>query len=155
MAENPGNITSWLTDHAGNIRGAQTSDGVNTSFLYRDGASGPFKTVLTTSFRDAFSPLFFTFDNKLLYAASNLGRDKQAIVLVDPATAERAEAPVRALRTSTSKASAYLAQAQGAHRDRATSPGSRSGSFLDAQRPRALPRAAKNSFPATSSGSRA
>lgn len=88
VAENPGNITSWLTDHAGNIRGAQTSDGVNTSFLYRDGASGPFKPVLTTSFRDSFNPLFFTFDNKLLYAASNLGRDKQAIVLVDPATAK-------------------------------------------------------------------
>jgi dipeptidyl aminopeptidase/acylaminoacyl peptidase len=86
-AENPGNVTSWLTDHAGVIRGAQTSDGVNTSFLYRDGASGAFKTVLTTSFRDSFSPLFFTFDNKLLYAASNLGRDKEAIVLVDPATA--------------------------------------------------------------------
>jgi dipeptidyl aminopeptidase/acylaminoacyl peptidase len=86
-AENPGNVTSWLTDHAGNIRGAQTSDGVNTSFLYRDGASGSFKTVLTTSFRDSFSPLFFTFDNKLLYAASNIGRDKEAIVLVDPATA--------------------------------------------------------------------
>jgi dipeptidyl aminopeptidase/acylaminoacyl peptidase len=88
VAENPGNITSWLTDHAGNIRGAQTSDGVNTSFLYREGASGPFRTVLTTSFRDSFNPLFFTFDNKLLYAASNLGRDKQAIVLVDPATAK-------------------------------------------------------------------
>ena len=86
IAENPGNITSWLADHAGNIRGAQTTDGVNTSFLYRDGASGPFTTVLTTSFRDSFSPLFFTFDNKSLYAASNLGRDKQAIVLVDPAT---------------------------------------------------------------------
>jgi hypothetical protein len=88
VAENPGNITGWLTDHAGNIRGAQTSDGVNTSFLYRDGAAGPFKSVLTTSFRDSFSPLFFTFDNKLLYAASNLDRDKQAIVLVDPATAK-------------------------------------------------------------------
>jgi dipeptidyl aminopeptidase/acylaminoacyl peptidase len=87
VAENPGNITSWLTDHAGNIRGAQTSDGVNTSFLYRDGASGPFKTVLTTSFRETFNPLFFTFDNKLLYVASNMGRDKEAIVLVDPATA--------------------------------------------------------------------
>jgi dipeptidyl aminopeptidase/acylaminoacyl peptidase len=88
IAENPGNITSWLADHAGNIRGAQTTDGVNTSFLYRDGVSGPFRTVLTTSFRDSFSPLFFTFDNKSLYAASNLGRDKQAIVLVDPATAK-------------------------------------------------------------------
>ena len=88
VAENPGNITSWLTDHAGNIRGAQTSDGVNTSYLYRDGSTGPFKTVLTTNFRDSFSPLFFSFDDKLLYASSNIGRDKQAIVLVDPATAK-------------------------------------------------------------------
>jgi len=88
VAENPGNITRWLTDHAGHIRGAQTSDGVNTSYLYRDGATGPFKTVLTTNFRDQFSPLFFSFDDKLLYAASNIGRDKEAIVLVDPATAK-------------------------------------------------------------------
>ena len=88
VAENPGNITSWLTDHDGKIRGAQTSDGVNTSYLYRDSATGPFKTVLTTNFRDQFSPLFFTFDNKQLYASSNIGRDKQAIVLVDPATAQ-------------------------------------------------------------------
>ena len=55
VAENPGNITSWLADHAGNIRGAQTTDGVNTSFLYREGAAGLFKTVLTTSFRDSSS----------------------------------------------------------------------------------------------------
>src|SRR3989442_432892 len=88
VAENPGNITSWLTDHAGNIRRAQTSYGGNTSFLYREGGTGPFKTLLTTSFRDSFSPLFFTFDDKLLYASSNIGRDKQAIVLVDPATAK-------------------------------------------------------------------
>jgi len=91
VAENPGNITSWLADHAGNIRGAQTTDGVNTSFLYREGAAGLFKTVLTTSFRDSFDPLFFSFDNKLLYASSNLGRDKRAIVLVDPATAKEQE----------------------------------------------------------------
>src|SRR5207237_8074099 len=62
VAENPGNITSWLTDHAGNIRGAQTSDGVHTSYLYRDGATGPFKTVLTPNFSDAFGPLFSPFD---------------------------------------------------------------------------------------------
>src|SRR5437773_726057 len=67
VAENPGNITSWLTDHVGNIRGAQTSDGVNTSFLYRDGAAGPFRTVLTTSFHDTVNPLFFTVEDKLLY----------------------------------------------------------------------------------------
>ncbi|MBV8143325.1 MAG: S9 family peptidase, partial [Verrucomicrobia bacterium] len=31
IAENPGNIASWTTDHDGNIRVATTTDGVNTS----------------------------------------------------------------------------------------------------------------------------
>ncbi len=48
----------------------------------------PFKPVLTTSFRDQFAPQTFTADNAQLYVASNIGRDKVAIVLVDPATAQ-------------------------------------------------------------------
>ncbi|HEY9104609.1 S9 family peptidase [Chitinimonas sp.] len=86
VAENPGNITGWITDHAGRIRMAQTTDGVNGSLLYRKDEKSPFKVVLTTSFKDQVEPLFFTFDNQRLYAASNLGRDKVAIVELDPAT---------------------------------------------------------------------
>ncbi len=88
VAENPGNITSWGADHAGRIRYAIATDGVNSSYLYRDTPTAPFKPVLTTSFRDSFSPQFFTADNRKLYVASNVGRDKTAIVLVDPATAK-------------------------------------------------------------------
>ncbi|MET0344775.1 MAG: S9 family peptidase, partial [Casimicrobiaceae bacterium] len=88
VAENPGNITSWGADHAGRIRYAVATDGVNNTYLYRDDPKSPFKPVLTTSFRDSFSPQFFTADNKKLYVASNVGRDKVAIVLVDPATAK-------------------------------------------------------------------
>lgn len=80
VAENPGNISSWLTDHNGKIRVATTSDGVNTSLLYRETELDSFKTVLTTSYKETVSPLFFTFDNKYVYASSNIGRDKQAIV---------------------------------------------------------------------------
>jgi dipeptidyl aminopeptidase/acylaminoacyl peptidase len=87
VAENPGNITSWGADHAGRIRYAIATDGVNNTYLYRDDPKAPFKPVLTTSFRDSFGPQFFTADNKKLYVASNIGRDKVAIVLVDPATA--------------------------------------------------------------------
>src|SRR5574341_177242 len=76
IAENPGNITNWVTDHDGRILVAETTDGVNTSLLYRPSEKDSFHVVLTTNFRDNFSPLFFTFDNKNLYAASNLGRDK-------------------------------------------------------------------------------
>ncbi len=86
IAENPGNITAWGADHAGRIRYAIATDGVNQTYLYREQPKAPFKPVLTTTFRDQFSPQFFTADNRKLYVASNLGRDKVAIVLVDPAT---------------------------------------------------------------------
>lgn len=91
IMENPGNITGWMTDHDGKLRVAMTSDGVNTSLLFRDSEDEPFQTVLTTNFKETLSPAFFTFDNKKLYAISNLGRDKTAIVIFDPKTGEETE----------------------------------------------------------------
>jgi dipeptidyl aminopeptidase/acylaminoacyl peptidase len=88
IAENPGNITGWVADHDGRIRVAMTADGVNTSLLYRADDKSPFQPVLTTSFKESISPLLFSFDNKKLYASSNINRDKSAIVLIDPATAK-------------------------------------------------------------------
>lgn len=87
-AENPGNITGWITDHDGKIRAAITTDGVNTSLLYRETEKDKFKTVITTNFKQTLAPLFFSFDNKNLYCMSNLGRDKMALVEYDPATAK-------------------------------------------------------------------
>ena len=58
VAENPGNITDWGTDHAGDIRYAIATDGVNRTYLYRANATAPFKPVLTTTFRDQFAPKF-------------------------------------------------------------------------------------------------
>src|ERR1700730_14243489 len=86
VAENPGNIASWTTDHDGNIRVATTTDGVNQSLLYRQNENDSWKTVITTNFKESFSPQFFTFDNKALYGVSNIGRDKSAIVEFDPET---------------------------------------------------------------------
>ena len=83
IAENPGNIDHWVTDHKGNIRAATTTDGVNASLLYRDSHEEAWKTVLTTTFRESFSPQFFTFDNRRLYGVSNLGRDKSAAIELD------------------------------------------------------------------------
>ncbi|MGA8818248.1 MAG: S9 family peptidase [Xanthobacteraceae bacterium] len=88
LAENPGNITAWITDHAGRIRLAIATDGVNNSIMHRADDNCAFATVITTNFRQQISPLFFDFDNKLLFAASNIDRDKAAIVRVDPATAK-------------------------------------------------------------------
>lgn len=91
VAENPGNITGWLTDHDGKIRGAATTDGVNTTLLYRDTEDEDFRPSLTMNFKETVDPLFFTFDNKHLYASSNLGRDKSAIVKFDLANAKELE----------------------------------------------------------------
>jgi len=83
IAQNPGNIVDWKTDHDGNLRVAMTSDGVNTSVLYRDTEKDKFQTLITTNFKETMSPLFFTFDNKNLYVASNIDRDKTAIYEYD------------------------------------------------------------------------
>jgi dipeptidyl aminopeptidase/acylaminoacyl peptidase len=88
VAENPGNITGWITDHDGKIRAAITADGVNTSLLYRETEQDAFSTVITTSFKETLSPMLFTFDNKNLYCLSNLERDKTAVVEFDPKTAK-------------------------------------------------------------------
>ena len=83
IAQNPGNIVGWQTDHDGNLRIAVTSDGVNQSVLYRDTEKVNFQTLITTNFKESMSPLFFTFDNKNLYVASNIDRDKTAIYEYD------------------------------------------------------------------------
>ena len=88
IAENPGNVVGWVTDHAGSLRLAITTDGVNTSILHRPNDGAAFQNVITTNFKENIQPLFFDFDNKLLFASSNIGRDKAAIVRLDPATAK-------------------------------------------------------------------
>ncbi len=90
-AENPGNITGWVTDHKGAVRVATTTDGVNSSLLYRATEKDPFRTVLTTDFRTTVAPMFFTFDNQDLYVLSNRDRDKTALVILDPATGKEAK----------------------------------------------------------------
>ncbi len=83
IAENPGTIDHWVTDHEGKIRAATTTDGVNASLLYRDSPEQAWRTILTTTFRESFNPQFFTFDNRRLYGVSNLGRDKLAAIELD------------------------------------------------------------------------
>lgn len=82
-AENPGNISGWVTDHNGRIRAAITTDGVNTSLLFRESEQDKWRTVITTNFKESLTPVFFTFDNEYLYASSNIGRDKSAIIKYD------------------------------------------------------------------------
>lgn len=88
VAENPGNVVGWQTDHAGNVRAAITSDGLNTTLLYRERETDDFKPLITTDYKTQVSPAFFTFDNKQMYALSNRGRDTLSLVTIDPVRPE-------------------------------------------------------------------
>lgn len=92
LAENPGNYQGWTTDHEGRLRVVYAIvDGVNTQILYRDHEGEDFRPVLTTNFRENVCYSLFTPDNKMVWGVSNRGRDKNALVLIDPATAEERE----------------------------------------------------------------
>ncbi len=78
LVENPGDVRQWMTDNDGVVRVAY-ADGI----LYRENEDAEFKKVLTTDIDDTFVPHYFTPDNRHVYAYSNLGRDKIAIVEYD------------------------------------------------------------------------
>lgn len=92
LCENPGDVQAWQTDHDGKLRVAYAIvDGINTQIRYRDNEQEEFRPVLTTNFKESVSFETFTPDNKLVYAMTNLGRDKSALVLMDPATCKEIE----------------------------------------------------------------
>jgi dipeptidyl aminopeptidase/acylaminoacyl peptidase len=88
VAENPGNVQTWRTDHQGRVRAATTTDGVATSLLFREREEDDWQAVGTFSFKELVAPLLFTFDDRRLYVRSNVGRDKAAILEVEPRTGE-------------------------------------------------------------------
>lgn len=83
VAENPGNYTGWATDWDGKLRIAITTDGVNSTLMFRNTEADKFAPLVTTSFKETIAPLLFTPDNRQLYVATNIGRDKTAIVKYD------------------------------------------------------------------------
>ena len=92
LAENPGNITDWMTDHDGKLRAAVAiTGGVNQTVLYRDNENEEFREIITTTWKDNFRPHFFTFDNQKIYVSCNIGRDKDEIIIYDPVTKNEIE----------------------------------------------------------------
>ena len=92
LAQNPGDVQSWIFDHDGKLRVATAIvDGVNSQIRYRETEQDEFRPVLTTSFKETMYPVFFTFDNKNVYAVSNLDRDKTAIGVFDIANGKEIE----------------------------------------------------------------
>jgi dipeptidyl aminopeptidase/acylaminoacyl peptidase len=75
------NFENWVTDHNGVIRFAVKTDGTDNVYYYRATDKDPFNEYMRTGYKDSWSPLLFTFDNKNLIVSHNLsGRDKTAIV---------------------------------------------------------------------------
>jgi len=99
LAKNPNPaqpITQWITDHNGKLRIAiQMVGGVNQRILYRATEQDKFKEVFTTNFKVQFQPLFFEFDNgPVIFASSNVGRDKSVIVRYNMETKEEIGIPL-------------------------------------------------------------
>lgn len=88
-ARNPGNITNWMTDSKGKIRMAISSDGVNETLLYRENELLKLKPILENNFKTTLVPVAFS-ENKpnVIYAISNVNRDKNALVELDCITGE-------------------------------------------------------------------
>jgi len=82
--ENKENFDSWVTDNTGVIRVATKTDGVNITYFYRETEKEPFKKLLTTSYKETFSPQAFDAANKIMYVLTNIGRDKIVLVEYDP-----------------------------------------------------------------------
>lgn len=80
-AKNPGNITNWITDSKGQLRLASSSDGVNETLLYRENENQAFKPILTNNFKTTINPIAFSETQPdIIYAISNVNRDKNALV---------------------------------------------------------------------------
>ncbi|MCX6272115.1 MAG: prolyl oligopeptidase family serine peptidase [Bacteroidetes bacterium] len=82
--ENKKNFDNWITDNAGVIRIATKTDGVNITYLYRNTEKEDFKELLTTSYKETFSPQCFDPTNKTMFVLTNIGRDKMILVEYDP-----------------------------------------------------------------------
>lgn len=84
ILQNPGGVVTWVTDHTGDVRVAIKNDGLNRVLLYRKNEDSEFKSLIETDYKHIVLPLFFSTDNKTFYAISNRGRDKAALVLINP-----------------------------------------------------------------------
>lgn len=83
IAENPGNILGWATDHEGQLRIAFASDGVGNRVMHRASEESEFQPLIETRYKEIFLPLFFTFDNRNLFVASNVGFERVGIYEYD------------------------------------------------------------------------
>lgn len=90
IAQNPGNVAMWLTDRLGNLVGRASREA--GKWIYEKALSNEFLTAWQTEFAvaltDTVVPLQISDDHHYLWALSNRGRDKIALVKLALTTGE-------------------------------------------------------------------
>lgn len=90
IAQNPGTVAMWLTDRHGNLVGRASRDA--GQWIYEKALSNEFLTAWQTEFAvpltDTVVPLQVSDDHRYLWALSNQGRDKIALVKLALATGQ-------------------------------------------------------------------
>jgi dipeptidyl aminopeptidase/acylaminoacyl peptidase len=87
--ENPGDVMGWEATDDLDVRGAvaTTPDG-GTEVRVRDGAKGPWKTLVKAPFGEDVSTVDFTGDGRGIYLISSLGSNTNRLLLKDLASGE-------------------------------------------------------------------
>ncbi len=89
VGRNNGNIIRWFTDPEGDLRMALASDSARETILYRRSEKEDFHVVTSNSFKSTIKPIGFCGENRdKIFALSNVGRDKFALVEYDVAKGE-------------------------------------------------------------------
>jgi dipeptidyl aminopeptidase/acylaminoacyl peptidase len=89
VAQNPGNVNTWIVDNDGHVLVATVTDGVNSEILYRKSEQEKeWTSIKKSNYIDQISPIGFTKDNQSLYCLSNDGRNYTALVTILLATGD-------------------------------------------------------------------
>lgn len=89
VGRNNGSIIRWFTDPNGDLRLALASDSARETIFYRPTEQEEFRVVTSNSFKSAIRPIGFSADSpNKIFALSNVGRDKFALVEYDVAKGE-------------------------------------------------------------------
>ncbi len=84
ILQNPGNMSSWVVSNDGQVRVAVANDSVQQSVLYRSSDNEPFKEIIRCDVESSFTPLGYKDNsNAIIYALSNVNRDKLALISYD------------------------------------------------------------------------
>lgn len=87
VVTNPGKVGGWVTDHNGVVRFGVEEDGLDIRVIYRSTDKSEWRTLAKFEYgKGEWSPIGFAYDNRTVYIANRLNRDKSAVYTYDPET---------------------------------------------------------------------